>query len=159
MNIKTYLSCQHLPLDPKTHGNLKDFTPPIYGLVITPKINGRFWVPMVGISTRHRFRPCPTSQGTEKDEANCKSPKAFQRTSPPMEAKPKSCPRQEIETKTHTHTHPIRIRVCLYVLRFFGVISGLYIYNPMTWGWDLDHPSYEFSGRVLDSPQGPKGDL
>ena len=104
------------------------------------------------ISTRHRFRPCPTSQGTEKDEANCKSPKAFQRTSPPMEAKPKSCPNRKLKQK---HTHPIRIQVCLYVLRFFGVISGLYIYNPMTWGfgiWTINPTNFREGFWIL-----PKG--
>ena len=35
------------------------------------------------------------------------------------------------------------LRIRLYVLRIRD-----FPYNPMTWGWDWDHQSYEFSGGV-----------
>ena len=41
------------------------------------------------------------------------------------------------------HQQKLALRIRLYVLRIRD-----FPYNPMTWGWDWDHQSYEFSGGV-----------
>ena len=155
------------------HKNIFELPPPIgiwgFPKMVIPNNHGVFLLKMIILGWRlgvPPFKETPIS--TRHTNIHVRPAKELKRTKPTVnlprrsielhhqwKLNPNPVPDRKLKQK-HTRTHtPYKDPGMFVCSKDFGIIY-LQSYD---WGWDLDHQSYDFSGGVLDSPQGPKVDL